>query len=301
MIRIPVEHQVDPAWVPDAPLEPPASHGGLVDVFRRRYLLRLLVRKEIQARYAASALGMLWSYIKPAVQFTMYYFVIGQILGLHKDVELFGIHIFAGFVFAHFFTESFTAGTRSIVQNRSILKKMPLPREMFPVSSMLVSAFHVIPGLILLTAASALNGWQVDAGAVAGGLLALMIVALWGTAAALAFAAANVFFRDFSNVVQTLTMFVTFSVPMIYPYSKVQERFGDLAHFYLYNPMAEVVLLSQRLFWVPATEDPAQTAAAHLPSNLMVLGLIHLLVAAVALVVAQMIFSRLEKKFPERL
>ena len=44
-------HTVDPARVPDAPLAPPSSTGGLLDVFRRRYVLRLLVKREVSARY----------------------------------------------------------------------------------------------------------------------------------------------------------------------------------------------------------------------------------------------------------
>ena len=47
-----------------------------------------------------------------------------------------------------------------------------------------------------------------------------------GTALALLFSAANVFFRDFSSVVNILTNFVRFGVPMIYPYTLVAERFG---------------------------------------------------------------------------
>ena len=38
----PTGHTVDPSWVPDAPLAPPSSNGGLLDVFRRRYVLKLL-------------------------------------------------------------------------------------------------------------------------------------------------------------------------------------------------------------------------------------------------------------------
>jgi ABC-2 type transport system permease protein len=36
---------------PDAPLAPPAPSGGLIDVFKRRYVLRLLVKRELSARY----------------------------------------------------------------------------------------------------------------------------------------------------------------------------------------------------------------------------------------------------------
>ncbi len=297
----PVEHVVDPSWVPDAPLTSPSAHGGLLEVFRRRYLLRLLVRKEIQARYSGSFLGMIWSYIQPGVRFAMFFFVIGMILNLRSHTEWFGIHMFAGFVFVHYFTETFGAGTRSIMRNKAILKKMAMPREMFPVASMLVSAFHVIPGLVIMVTACLAVGWRPDAVGLAAGLLGFSIIAVWGTALALVFSAANVFFRDFGNIVGTLTTFVTFSAPMIYPYSFVDQRFGRFAEFYLYNPIAEAVLLSQRAFWVGATSDPAETIRTELPSNLWELGFIHLAVALVALVVAQVIFSRLENKFAERL
>ena len=297
----PTGHVVDPSWVPDAPLESPSAHGGLLEVFRRRYLLRLLVRKEIQARYSGSFLGMLWSYIQPAVRFAMFFFVIGLILNLRAHTEWFGIHMFAGFVFVHYFTETFGAGTRSIMRNKAILKKMAMPREMFPVASMLVSAFHVIPGLVILVTACVAVGWRPDPAGLAAGLLGFGIVAVWGTALALVFSAANVFFRDFGNIVGTLTTFVTFSAPMIYPFSFVEERFGSLADYYLLNPIAEAVLLAQRAFWVGATSDPEETIRTELPANLWELGFIHLGVALVSLVVAQLIFSRLENKFAERL
>ncbi len=48
------------------PLQDPRQAGGLRDVFRRRYLLWLLVRKEVKVRYSGSALGLAWSYVKPA-------------------------------------------------------------------------------------------------------------------------------------------------------------------------------------------------------------------------------------------
>jgi ABC-2 type transport system permease protein len=300
MIRIPVEHQVDPAWVPDAPLASPSANSGLLEVFRRRYVLRLLVRKEIQGRYNGSFLGLFWSYVQPAVRFGMYFFVMGLILQL-RDIEYFGIHMFAGLVIVHYFTETFGSGTRSIVRNKAIVRKMAMPREMFPVASMLVSAFHVVPGMVILTVACVAVGWTPDLEGLAAGLLGFAIVMVLGTALALLFSAANVFFRDFGNVVGTLTAFVTFSVPMIYPYSFVDERFGRFAELYLLNPIAEAVLLMQRAFWVGATSDPAETIRTDLPENLWALGFAHLGAAFVLLAVAQVVFTRLENKFAERL
>jgi ABC-2 type transport system permease protein len=122
-----------------------------------------------------------------------------------------------------------------------------------------------------------------------------------GTGMALLFSASNVFFKDFANVVQTLTQFTTFSVPMMYPYSFVDDRFGRFADLYLLNPIAEAVLLFQRCFWTGTTSNPDATVAEHMPDNLFPLGFLHLGAALVFLAIAQLVFTRLENKIPERL
>jgi len=283
------------------PLTPPTANNGLFAVFQKRYLLKLLVKREVSARYQGSFLGLLWSYIGPLCQFFIYWFVLGQILGLHKDVPNFGIHIFCGLVVVHFFTETFAAGTRSIVRNKSIVVKLALPREMFPVASMLVSLFHVFPQLVILSVACLAYGWVPDAVGIASLLLAFLIAMLLGTAGALLFSAANVFFRDFGNVVSIMQMFIRFSVPMIYPYSLVDKRFGDAAQYYLYNPLADCVLLVQRALWVDTTPDPESRAQTDLPPDLMLWGLGMAGLGLVLLVIGQLVFSRLETRIPERL
>jgi ABC-2 type transport system permease protein len=118
------------------------------------------------------------------------------------------------------------------------------------------------------------------------------------------FSVANVFFRDFGKVTQTLTQFTTFSVPMIYPYSMVAERFEKVpwvADVYLLNPIAEAVLLMQRCFWIPLTNDPEAALVEHMPADLFPRGLIMLAISIVALGFAQVWFSKLERRVPERL
>lgn len=290
-----------PGHAVDLPLASPTSNTGLLEVFRRRYLLKLLVRREISARYSGSVLGMFWSYVQPAVKLAMYYFLFQVLIGRGANIDNYAVHVFAGLVMVHYFTETFSAGTRSIVRNRQVVQKMAVPREMFPVASMLVSAYHVLPGVVLLTGLCVALGWRPDPVELAAGSLGFVLVTVLGTALALLFSVANVFFRDFSNVVQTLTQLVTFSVPMIYPFSLVEERFGAAADLYLLNPMAEGVLLFQRAFWVGTTDDPATTVAEHMPDHLFLLGLAHLAGSLVLLMVAQLVFSRLQNKIPEML
>ena len=133
--------------------------------------------------------------------------------------------MFAGLIIVHFFTETMNAGTRSIVRNRTLVQKMAVPREMFPVASMLVSLFHVGPQLVILRdrdLAVRLEPRPVGHRARLHGLLISMVL---GTALALVFSAANVFLRDVSNAVSVLSNFVRFGVPMMYPYVLVAQRF----------------------------------------------------------------------------
>lgn len=282
------------------PLRPPSADNGLIGVFRRRYLLKLLVRREISARYQGSFLGLLWSYINPLTQFFIYYFVVGYIFNLHADIPNFAIHLFAGLIVVHFFTETFGAGTRSIARNRALVVKMAMPREMFPVATMLVSLYHVVPQIVILAIASALSGWTPEPVDLLALLLALLIIGLLGLAGALFFSAANVFFRDFGNIVSVFNNFIRWGVPMMYSYSMVDDRFGRFAQYYLYNPLADAVLLFQRAFWV-GTVPPGHDAVKAMPDDLILNGFIILGISVLVLGVAQYVFSRLENKIPERL
>lgn len=287
---------------PDAPLVSPGDRGGLHNVFRERYLLKLLVRKELSARYQGSVLGLFWSYVQPAVRFAAYYFVIGFIFELDRGMTNFPIHIFTGMVIVHYFTETFSSGTRSIVRNKKIIEKLPLPRELFPVAAMLVSAYHTFPQVLILLAGVMLAGWDPSLYDLAAGLLGFATIAVFGMSLALIFSAANVFFRDFQNIVQTFTIFVTWSVPMIYPYDRIHNLFGGswAEQVYLASPIANSVILFQQLFWVP-TVGPDSPYPAIMPDHLLTRGVIIFVACLGLLALAQVLFTRLEAKFAERL
>ncbi len=288
--------------VVDAPLTEPAAYG-LKAVFQRRYLLRLLVQRELKARYSGSFLGLIWSYVNPLSQFFIYWFVMGIVIG-RDTVPNFALHVFSGLVVVLFFTETFNAGTRAIVSNKGLVKKMALPREMFPVASMLVSLYHVGPQVVILTVACALAGWTPDPMGTLAMLLALSISMTLGLALALMFSVANVFFRDFGSTVSIMTNFVRFSVPMIYPYTLVAERFRGHTDVFLANPIANAVLLMHRASWLGTTQDgdrPGYLVADQEPDHLFTRGLVVLAVCVVVLLIAQWVFSRFESRIPERL
>ena len=289
----------------DAPLESPAPPGGLRQVIRQRYVLRLIVTRQLAAMYGASLLGLLWSYVQPALRFGVYYAIMGLILRLQQNFPFFAVHLFTGMVVVHYFAETWNGGTRSIWQNRALMKKMRMPREIFPVAAMVVAAYHTAPQVLVLVLLAVLAGWHLTWAAVAAGTLGMSILVVFAAALAIAFSALNVFYRDFQNIVQTILQFMHFMVPMMYPFSRVYAVHDTqpwLYQLYMANPISQAVVLMQQLFWYPLVHDPADLrGAAAYPPDMWTRGLITLAVCLLLLCLAQGFFTRVEGKFPERL
>lgn len=290
--------------VVEAELVPPSPRGGLIEVFQNRYLLRLIVSRQLASMYAASALGLAWSYIQPAMRFGVYYLVMGLILNLHKGAPFFAMHLFTGMVVVHYFGETWNGGTRSIWTNKSLVQKNRLPREIFPVASALVAAYHTMPQLALLIVVCLVAGWHLTWTAIAAGALGVAILVTFSMAMALIFSALNAFYRDFQNIVATILQFMHFLVPMMYTFSRVYAEHKShpaLYQLYMANPIAQAVLLLQRMFWYPLVRDKSEIAGRPFPPDLFERGLVTLVVCLLLLWFAQRFFARAEVSFPERL
>lgn len=294
----------DPAAAPE--LRDPCGGGGLRDVLRRRYLLRLLVRKEVKVRYLGSVLGMTWSYIQPLTRFAVYFVIIGIILGMNRAIPNFAVHIVAGMVMVHFFSETFSSTTRSVVRNKSLVRKVGLPREMFPVASLLVSTVNIVPAVVILFIVSTLTGWHITWHFLPSLLLGFAVVGSWGFSIGLLFSAFNVYYRDFTKVVQVITTMLPWTTPMIYAYDMVAERFANhqwALELYLANPVAEAVMLSQKALWVPTIDGTPDEGSkvTQLAPHIYERGLASVAVALVFLWFSQKAFTRLESSFAEQL
>ncbi|HET8594706.1 MAG TPA: ABC transporter permease, partial [Intrasporangium sp.] len=160
-----------------APLVQQGRGGGLREVAQRRFLLSLLVRKELRVRYRSSLLGLGWSYVKPAVQFIVYFVGMGLILQ-QRSIGNFAVYLFSGLVVVTTFNEAVGNATRSVVVNADLVKKIYLPRELFPVASLCVAAVHLAPQLVVLVAGATLAGWRPDLVGVGALLVALLLVFL---------------------------------------------------------------------------------------------------------------------------
>lgn len=280
-----------------AALRAPGAGLGLIDVLRRRHLLSLLVRKEVQIRYRGSVLGWLWSYVKPLVQFAVFFVALGIFLGLNSSIEFYPVYLLAGFTAVTFFSEAFQNGTKSIVDNAPLIKKIYLPRELFPVASMLVATVNVLPQVLVVWVIAIVFGWQFSFAAVGAIILGFLIIAILSTGLGLLFGAVNVAFRDAQSFVEIIIMCAMWASPVMYQWSMVQTQVSAIwFDVYRLNPLTPAVELFHYGFWLAL--DPA--GGEPMP-ELGLYSLYAVIVALVALLVGQVVFRKLEGRFAQEL
>jgi ABC-2 type transport system permease protein len=279
----------------------PGSGRGLLDVYGDRFLLKLLVRKEIKVRYRGSVLGLLWSYVKPLVQFLIYFVALGIFLNLQRGTPNYAIYLFAGIVLVNFFTESLSNATRSIVDNRDLIRKIYLPRELFPVATVWVSAAHFLPQLLVLIGACLVVGWTPSILQLAAVVLIFLMVSVLATGLGLIFGAVNVYFRDSENIVDMIVMVVTWASPVLYVWSMVQGVMGPWFWLYQLNPMTVAVEVFHWAFWEP-TLRADQLSIGPIPPDLLTIWLpVAILISLVVLFLGQLTFRRLAIHFAQEL
>jgi ABC-2 type transport system permease protein len=286
------------------PLEPTGPKPGLVtgtvrsvkDLLAYRELLGLLVRRELKARFKDSVLGFLWSLLRPLALLTVYYVAIGKFLGAERAIPDFAIYLFAGLTVWQLFSEIVSGCTGSILGNSGLIKKVYLPREVFPLSVVGSALFNMATQLAILGLAVLAVGRAPTGSRLLFLPLSLLVVVVYGTALGMVLSAVNVYLRDVQYLVEIALMVLFWASPVVYSWRLVQGVLGEgwAGQLYLANPVTAAVLGIQRGVWVAGTGEPY-------PAGLGTRLVIMLGVGVVLLWLGQRLFARLEGNFAQEL
>ena len=116
-------------------------------VFRYRELVRNLVLKDLKLKYRDSVLGFIWSLANPLLVILVYSFVFRNIL--RGGTENFAYFLMVGILPWNFFAQSLMMSTGSILDNGSLIRKVALPMEVFPVATVLFNLAQFVLALIV--------------------------------------------------------------------------------------------------------------------------------------------------------
>jgi ABC-2 type transport system permease protein len=272
----------------------------LRDIVDHRQLLWLLTRRDLQVRYRGSVLGFLWTLIKPLILLATYYIILGQVLGAAKGIENFGIYVFSGLTIYMLFSESLGAAAGSIVGNGGLVKKIYVPREIFPLAAVGGAIFMFgMQMLVLVGAILVFQQWPDPMGLFyllpSIGLILVYVVAI-----GLLLSAMNVYLRDVQYLTEILLTLMMWGSPIVYSWQMVKEvlaRFdlpAWLLEVYTNNPLTLAVLGFHRALWSGGT-------AADYPADLALRMGIAGAVGVVFLLGAHWAFQRMQGNLAQEL
>lgn len=199
-------------------------------------LLRALVVRDVTSRYRRSSLGMWWAFIQPVVLMLLFNMLRGFV-NIPSDGVPYILFSYTGLVPWTFFTNSVAACGPSITQNAEIIKKISMPREVFPLASVVATLFDFAMSAIVL--AGLMIWYKVSVGI---GILwiPVLMVLMVGTSfgVGILLAGLGTFRKDFIFATPFLTQAWLFITPVIYPLSSVPD---DWRSIYMLNPMVGVI------------------------------------------------------------
>ncbi|MBO1750960.1 ABC transporter permease [Actinotalea sp. BY-33] len=275
--------------------------SSIRDIYHQRELMGFLVRRELKAKYKDSALGFVWTLIRPLAMLLIYYLALGKFLQAERSIPDFAVFIYTGLTAWTLFSEIINSGTSSIVGNSGLIKKVYLPREIFPLSVVGSAVFNFLIQLTILVGATLLVQRFPTGPRWGYFFLALAVLLVFGTALALLLSAVNVYLRDMQYLVDVALLIFFWASPIVYSWRLVTNGLGDaglgggwVEEAYLANPMTLVILGFQQTFWVAGDGEPVPD---HLATRLGVA----LVVGLVLLWLCQRTFARLQSNFAQEL
>ena len=207
------------------------------------YLIENLVVKDFKIRYRNMSLGVLWSLLNPLVMMSVYYFVFTKIF--KSPTPRFPLFLLCGIIPFNFFTVAWTTGTTSIVDNAGLIKRVPVPREVIPITTVLSCCIHLLVQIALLLSVAIFSGRGLN-------WYWLWLPLVWGLeivfvcGLSLLSAALNVFFRDMRYVVESATWVLLFLVPVFYDFYQIPAQFRPI---YDLNPVAATVISLRKIVY----------------------------------------------------
>src|SRR5215831_6260221 len=217
---------------------------NITELYQYRALLWSLTQRELKARYRASVLGFLWTFLNPTLQMLTYGLVFNVLL--RQQIRHFLFFQFVGLLPWIFFSASVVAGATAISDRRDLLTKVRFPPQVLPATVVATNLANYLLSLPLMFALGAYFGiwpsWHVVVYPLVLGLQVVFTLALSYFVSAL-----NVAFRDLQHIIANLLTLWFFVTPVFYSQTSIPKRFRSVA--IAGNPMAVLVTSYQAIFY----------------------------------------------------
>ncbi len=277
-----------------APAGPAGRLARRARLLHHLRILRVIAGVDFKLKYSGSALGYVWSVLKPLALFTTLYLVFAKVFRLSEISQYYPLALLIGIVLYTFFTDATNLAMVSIVSRESLLRKMSFPRLIIPVSVTLGAAITFCVNLLVVAAFLAWNqipprlNWL---------LLVPLLLQFYVFTLGVSLILATLFvkFRDVGQVWELAAQLILYATPIIYPIGFLPEWARTIAFL---SPLTQILQDVRALVLYPDLAPNRITVADAFNSSagrLLPLG-----ITLAVFVVGIFIFKRQEPWFAER-
>jgi ABC-2 type transport system permease protein len=227
-----------------------------IDSFiKYRYLLIELVKKGIKLKYRRSYLGLVWTLLEPLLTMIVLTFVFGTMLGRSGGEigpRLYPVYILCGRLLYNCFSSASKIGMRSIRANQAMIKKVYVPKYLYPLSSVIYNYIIFLLSLIILAIVGFVRGipltWHIIEA-----IIPIFVLLIMSIAAALILSTVCVFFRDIEYLWDVILMLLMYCSAIFYFVTSIKSEI--VRSVIQINPIyciienfRHVILLGQSIF-----------------------------------------------------
>lgn len=202
------------------------------DAFKKyHYLLEDLVAKDFKLKYRRSVLGFLWSILNPLLMMLVITAVFSNMF--KSDIEYFPVYYLCGYLIFNFVIEATNGALTSIVQSGYLIKKVYIPKYIFPLEKTSFALVNVLFSFVAVLIVILITGMPMKA-TIFLIPIPIFLAFIFSTGLGLILASMNTFFRDMGHLYSVWTTAWMYLTPMFYPISIIPDNIKTVIY---YNPL----------------------------------------------------------------
>lgn len=248
------------------------------NIIRYRFLVLQLIERDFKNKYKRSVLGIFWSLLNPVLTMTVQYMVFSLLF--KSNIENYALYLIIGIVIFTFFSEATSIASQAIVSNASLIKKVYMPKSIYPISVVLSTSINLVISLIPLLFVILVTGTNITPAAILI-VFALFCLLICSIGVGLLLSALMVFFRDIQFLWGVVTMIWMYITPIFYPINILPDW---LIAGMQYNPMYHIITFVRAILIEGISPAPGAYLAC-------------ILSAFIPFIIGQYAFKKLEDRF----
>ncbi|WP_053982966.1 ABC transporter permease [Niameybacter massiliensis] len=201
------------------------------EIYKYKELLGELVKRDIKVKYRRSLLGVIWSVLNPLLFMVVITIVFSTIF--KSDIENFPIYFLCGQIVFAFFSEATSMAQTSILGNGALIKKVYIPKYIFPVSKVCSGIVNVGFSLIAIIIMMVILRYIPPVTALLF-FVPLIYAFLYAIGVSMLISALAVFFRDTVHLYSILLTVLSYFSALFYPVEIIPAQYQGLINF---NPI----------------------------------------------------------------